>query len=80
MEGWLRHNQILEPVARMEGFVSPRLGIRFEPGEGSDKLTILDPDVNPFLTAIERVEQADEQRVRADRLAAKLRQLGIEPE
>jgi hypothetical protein len=122
LKGWLRVNDRLEPVPDMAGFVSPRLGIRFEPGEGMDNLTILTPDGKPFLTYSELVEQieaaeqhadlqdrqiiaerqkvdaerqkvnAERQKVdaerqkreaerqRAERYAAKLRELGIEPD
>ncbi len=106
----------------MKGFVSPRLGIRFEPGEGPDSLRIFRPDGVLFRTASEWIQKsANEQRVaeaerrraeaehrraeaehqhaaeqsrvaeaerqraeaerqRAERLAARLRELGIDPE
>jgi Uma2 family endonuclease len=85
----------------LQGFVSPRLQVRFEPGPGADNLKIFGPDGAPFLTVREwaaRSEQdrqrADEQaslaheqtriaqteRERADRLAARLRELGIDLE
>ena len=57
LEGWLREGNHLEPVPDMAGFVSPRLGIRFEPGKGPDNLTIINPDGKPFLTYSELVEQ-----------------------
>ena len=34
LQGWRRVGDHLEEVLRMAGFVSPRLGIRFDPGEG----------------------------------------------
>ena len=67
--------------------------IRFEPGQGPDNLSIIGPDGERFLTYTELVKQrnanreraleqtpAEEQAQAADRLAAQLRQLGIEPE
>ena len=81
----------------MNGYISPRLRVRFEPGEGSDRLRIIAPDGQPFLTYVELVEaweaerlraQAADQRretertaprpsaTRAERLAARLRELG----
>ena len=84
----------------MRGFVSPRLGIRFEPGKGSDNLTIVGPDGQRFKTFSEileenkavkhRVEEAERELAvesrraetavqRAERYAAMLRELGIEP-
>ncbi|HEX3449414.1 MAG TPA: hypothetical protein VHS97_14230 [Isosphaeraceae bacterium] len=92
--GWRRVNDILEEIPNMAGFQSPRLKIRFEPGDGPDNLKIIGPDGEPFLTYAELVKQrnADRQRAeekarlaegqtqRADRLAARLRELGIEPD
>jgi Uma2 family endonuclease len=85
--GWRRANDILEEIPNMAGFQSPRLKIRFEPGDGPDNLKIIGPDGEPFLTYAELVKQrnadrqrAEEQTQRADRLAARLRELGIEPD
>jgi Uma2 family endonuclease len=89
---WRRVNDILEEIPDMAGFQSPRLKIRFEPGEGPDNLKIIGPDGEPFRTYAELVKQrnadrlradekarlAEEQTQRADRLAARLRELGIE--
>jgi hypothetical protein len=66
----------------------------FDPGEGPDNLKIIGPGGEPFLTYTELVKQrnadreraedqarlAEEQTQRADRLAARLRELGIEPD
>ncbi len=78
--GWLRSGDHLEPVADMAGLVSPRLGIRFEPGTGQDNLTIIDPSGKRFLTYSEQVDQLETAEQRAERYAAKLRALGIEPD
>jgi Uma2 family endonuclease len=92
--GWRRAGALLEEVPQMAGFLSPRLRIKFEPGEGPDNLTIFGPDGERFLSCTELVKQrnadregadeqarrAAEQAERAKRLAAQLRQLGIEPE
>jgi Uma2 family endonuclease len=85
--GWRRIGGMLEEIPRMAGFESPLLKIRFEPGEGPDNLKIIGPDGEPFLTYTELVKQrnavrlhAEEQTQRADRLAARLRELGIEPD
>jgi len=122
LDGWRRSGDQLVKISRMAGFVSPRLGIRFEPGEGTDNLKIFGPDGTRFLTFTEWVEkskadarraeaereraeserrraEAADQRAqtadqraleqtqiavaeteRAERLAARLRELGIEPE
>jgi len=106
--GWLRRGGRLEAVAEMRGHVSPRLGVRFEPGEGPDSLTIVGRDGRPLLTygevirerdaaeehaaqesqraaqesqrAAQERERAAQESQRAERLAAKLRQLGIDPD
>ena len=64
LEGWIRAGDHLQEVPEMSGFVSPRLGIRFEPGEGADNLTIIGPDGEPFKTGLEQIDQrkAAEQR------------------
>jgi Uma2 family endonuclease len=87
LDGWRRGESGLEEIAEMSGYTSPRLGIRFEPGEGPDNLTIVGPDGRPFLTYVELFEDREAQRQRADalsqradRLAARLRELGLEPE
>jgi Uma2 family endonuclease len=85
LEGWRRRGGKLKKIARMQGYVSPRLGIRFEPGKGQDNLTIISRRGEPFLTPLEmsRLRAEAEQRVeaerhRAARYAAKLRELGID--
>jgi len=122
LEGWLRAGDHLEKVPDMAGFVSPLLGIRFEPGEGADNLKIVGPDGEPFVIPREAIKQrnserqqkeaerqraeaerqradaaqqraederqqkvaerqrADAAQQRAERLAARLRDLGIEPD
>jgi hypothetical protein len=76
----------------MDGWVSPRLGIKFTL-KGKD-LVVYRPDGAPFLSyeelqaryeeAQKRLEQerqrAEQERQRAERLAQRLRELGVEPE
>jgi len=120
LRGWLRENNQFVPIAVMEGWISPRLGIRFSM-EGID-LVLYRPDGRRFETFLEldqraeaerqRAEterqcaaterqraaterqraaterqraqiaqqQAEAERRRADRLAAQLRALGIDPD
>jgi Uma2 family endonuclease len=94
LQGWRRRGGTLKKIARMRGFVSPRLGIRFEPLEGQDNLTILSRRGQPFITPQEmsrrrdlaerRAEnaalRAENAELRAERYAARLRELGIEPD
>jgi len=94
LDGWLRAGDRLDEVPDMAGFVSPRLGIRFDPGVGPDNLRIYGPDGSRFLTFAEWVEKAkaderlaeaanqraDAAELRSERMAARLRELGVEPE
>jgi Uma2 family endonuclease len=86
LDGWLRTGRRLKGIRKTAGFISPRLQIRFEPGKGPDRLVIIRPDGNPFLTysqlmeQIESRRQLEAERQRADRYLAKLRELGLEPE
>jgi Uma2 family endonuclease len=64
--GWRRLGDGLEPIPDMTGFISPRLKIRFEPGEGPNNLKIIGSDGRPFATYLELVEQAEVERRRAE--------------
>ena len=44
LAGWKRGESGLEEIAEMSGYISPRLGVRFEPGEGPDSLRIFGSD------------------------------------
>jgi Uma2 family endonuclease len=74
LQGWLRTSEGLRKVHKMAGFVSPLLGIRFEPGEGPDNLAIIGPDGARFLTYTEQIElrEAAEQRAEAERQRAEV--------
>lgn len=106
LEGWQRIEGDLEVIEPMEGWISPRLGVRFELGE--DGLEIYRPNGEKFLSyaeleqerlldrqrlqqesqraeqANQRAEQADQRAEQANqiaqRLAAKLRELNIDPD
>jgi Uma2 family endonuclease len=87
LAGWKRGESGLEEIAELNGYTSPRLGIRFEPGEGPNDLKIIAPDGRPFLTYVELFEdreaerlRAEAERMRGERLAARLRELGVEPD
>jgi hypothetical protein len=75
----------LTEIPTMAGWKSPRLGIRFELTD--EKLQIYYPDGHPFLSFLEldQLREDAERRAadalqRAERLAAQLRALGVEPE
>jgi hypothetical protein len=69
----------------MNDWVSPRLGIRFESGEG--EMAIYRPDGQKFLTSIELEQRAlqaesllERERQRAEQMAQYLRSLGVDPD
>jgi hypothetical protein len=91
LEGWLRDLEGLSEIRDMAGWTSPRLGVRFD--TSGDELRIYGPDGRRFLTfqelAAERelalqdrdrlTKDRDIERHRAERMAAQLRALGVEP-
>ncbi|MEI2780000.1 MAG: Uma2 family endonuclease [Candidatus Competibacter sp.] len=85
LDGWIRRDGRLEDVPDMQGWVSPRLGIRF--GMDGMDLVLYRPDGRRFETFVEleqRAEQATQraeaERQRAERLAERLRALGVDPD
>ena len=78
LKGYRRIGGELVAISEMNGWTSPLLNIRFE--LASAPMTIRYPDGRPFLTFQELGEERDRERARADRLAAKLRELGIDPD
>jgi Uma2 family endonuclease len=83
LNGWIRTGNILIPIANMNGWTSPLLKIRFE--LASDDLAIYCQDGTRFLSLFEsdQIAKANYQRAETEcrekeRLAAKLRELGIE--
>lgn len=85
LEGWKREGESLREIAEMKGWISPRLGVRFEVSEND--LRILAPNGRPFEDYLEVVRRAEDEhrrtedeRRRADRLAEKLRALGADPD
>jgi Uma2 family endonuclease len=61
---YLRHGEVLRRVRPVEGFVSPRLGIRFD--LSGPELVVYRPDGLPFLTAKQLDERRQQAEVRAD--------------
>jgi Uma2 family endonuclease len=78
LSGWLRSNGQLQEISEMHGWISPRLKIQFQLLEG--QLSLYGPDGKRFATYVEVVEEREQQRRRAERLAAQLKALGIQPE
>ena len=84
-EGWMREAGRFVRIPEMDGWVSPRLVIRF--AVGADALTLTGPGGRVFLTPAEIAaerdaaeERAEAERLRAERLAARLRELGVDPD
>lgn len=76
LSGWLRSPAgRLDVIEEMEGWVSPRLQIRFEPSESG--LQIFRPDGQPFLTFVELETlrlQAQQQAEQAEQRAEQAQQ------
>lgn len=82
---YTRTEDQLDEVPDANGFVSPRLGIRFD--TSGRELAIYRPNGERFLTFLElgqqaeqARQQADQARQEADRLRAMLRAAGIDPD
>jgi Uma2 family endonuclease len=99
IDGWLRTIAGFERIEVMDGWISPRLKVRFE--ATGQAVNLYHPDDSPFLSYVELHEISDRERARADteheraekesqraekereraeRLAARLRELGQNPE
>lgn len=85
LDGWVRSGAELKEIPQMKGWISPRLKVRFELAD--TELQLFGPDGKRFATYVELVEQREAERrdkenaqKRAERLAAQLRALGVEPE
>jgi Uma2 family endonuclease len=77
--GWLRSGEYFEIIDEMNGWVSPRLGIRFQ--LTSDNLEIFSPTGERFLTYVELAQlmeqerqHAEQERQRADEALSQLEQ------
>ncbi|MBP0019233.1 MAG: Uma2 family endonuclease [Cyanobacteria bacterium SBLK] len=61
LQGWLRRGEKLEEIAMMEGWRSPRLGIKFSTSE--ENLQLFYPNGDRFASYVEIVEQRDRERL-----------------
>jgi Uma2 family endonuclease len=77
LSGWLRQGDRLTVIDPIANWVSPRLNICFD--RTGEILQLRLPDGTPFTTLEEERQRAAAERQRADKLAAKLRELGIDP-
>jgi Uma2 family endonuclease len=68
LEGWLRKGNQLVAIRPIESWVSPRLGIRFEPGaRPGDEWRIYGPDGRVFVSYLEVIEQRNQAEWQAKR-------------
>jgi len=91
LTGWLRVEEQLEALEQIDGWVSPRLGVRFQLSE--TELQMFGPSGEPFMSFVEldrlrrqaeaRAEQAEtlleQERSRSQALESRLGEMGIDP-
>lgn len=89
LTGFVRQNNILEMIEDIDGWKSPRLGIRFQLSQpelniyypNGDQFSTYNEEKQKVLAEKERAEKekqrAEKEKERADKLEAKLRELGI---
>jgi Uma2 family endonuclease len=66
LEGWIRGEGGLKPIEKIDGLVSPRLGVSFHPGAGPDNLAIITHDGRSLETYVELYRDREAERRRAD--------------
>ncbi len=64
LEVWLRQGGSLRQMSHLNGWTSPRLGIRF--AVRPETLEIFDPAGRPFRSPVELARQAEQERLRAE--------------
>ena len=77
LEGYLRTGEHLTLLPQMDGWISPRTGVKLEL-VGKD-LVCTRPDGKRFETYMEVMARADEAEKRTELLEPKLKALGIDP-
>jgi Uma2 family endonuclease len=75
LTGFVRQDNILEMIEDIDGWKSPRLGIRFQLSQ--PELNIYYPNGDKFSTYNEEKQKVLAEKQRADKFEAKLRELGI---
>ncbi|MDQ5911572.1 MAG: Uma2 protein [Pseudomonadota bacterium] len=78
LRGWQRRSGQLQEIAVINGWISPWLGVRFTL-EGTE-LVLYRPDGRHFESFIELDQRAEAEHQRAERLAERLRALGVDPD
>jgi Uma2 family endonuclease len=78
LRAWIRQGDPLRAIGQVEGYESPRLKIRFWPS--ADGMKIERPDGTAFESFAEISQRAERERERAERMAERLRSLGVDPD
>jgi len=73
LAGWVRRQNHLEVIEEMQGWISPRTGVRFELDEDGE-LILYRPDGRRFETYLELLERAEAEHLRAEQEAARAEQ------
>ncbi|MBC8110362.1 MAG: Uma2 family endonuclease [Verrucomicrobia bacterium] len=76
--GWQRNESIFEEIETMQGWKSPLLNIRFELDK--ENLLLFRADGLRFRTYTELSKEREEALLKMEKLAQKLRELGINPD
>ncbi|MEG4231215.1 Uma2 family endonuclease [Microcoleus sp. Pol11C3] len=91
LTGWQRVEEELETIEQMDGWISPRLAVRF--GLSETGLEMFGPSGEPFVSFVElaqlrqqaeaRAQEAEtlleQERSRSQALESRLREMGIDP-
>ncbi len=85
LDGWLRAGSELREIPAMDGWVSPRLGVRFDMSgselPSSGRMAVRSPPMWSWPgSGTRRRAREEAERLRAERLAAQLRAMGVEPD
>jgi Uma2 family endonuclease len=78
LSGWIGGAGELNPIETIDGWVSPRLKVHFTLENG--ELALYRPDGRKFASFVELEQLREQAQQRAERLAAQLCVLGVEPE
>ena len=78
LTGLQRQDDTLKIIETMDGWISPRLQIRFQ--MTAETLAIYRPDGQRFLTYTELGQQLTQEKERVRALETKLKELGIDPD
>ncbi|WP_366933390.1 hypothetical protein [Nostoc sp. NMS7] len=73
LKGWRRQGEQLLPIAQMDGWTSPLLGIRF--AVGNHELVIYRPDGRQFLSPVELEQRAEQEHQRAEQAEQQLQDM-----